>query len=187
MPILPHNFPTLRQNMDDDYRPSVLLLGAGVSYGLVPGPGELLNEKRAGAEAALRLKSAVPARALPTADDLYEWADEIFTQLNARADVNSKLTLAKSLDIPSDRRWLGCIRTERNTPRHRVIARFAREGLWDQIWSLNWDCIQESALENVGIIRGRSRHQTTMANSLSHICNGARLPIYGRVIQGESC
>jgi hypothetical protein len=33
------------------------------------------------------------------------------------------------------------------------VARFAREGLWDQIWSLNWDCVQESALENVGIRR----------------------------------
>jgi hypothetical protein len=26
--------------------------------------------------------------------------------------------------------------------------------LWEQIWSLNWDCVQERALENVGLVRG---------------------------------
>jgi hypothetical protein len=72
-------------------------------------------------------------------------------QLEARGNPNPKLALAQSLDIPSEPRWLGGVATQRNTPRHRVIARFARERLWDQIWSLNWDCVQESAFENVGI------------------------------------
>ena len=153
MPILPHNFPTLRLRGNGNHRPSVLILGAGMSYGLVPLPGPLLAEKRAHAEATLGCSSAVPVDPNPPADHLYQWADDITNELIARGDPNSKLTLAESLDIPYETRWLGCISTQRNTPRHRVVARFARERLWDQIWSLNWDCVQESALENVGIKR----------------------------------
>jgi len=154
MPHLPHNFHTLRQNGVGSYRPTVLMLGAGMSYGLVPGPGTLLAEKRASAEVKLGCTTTLPLSPSPPANHLYEWADEIRTQLIARGDRNPKLTLAQSLDIPSEPRWLGCVTTQRHTPRHRVIARFAREGLWDQIWSLNWDCVQESAFENVGIKRG---------------------------------
>jgi hypothetical protein len=153
MPVFPHNFPTLRQRGNENHRPSVLLLGAGMSYGLVPLPGPLLAEKRANAEAVLEYTSAVPTDPNPPADNLYRWADDIWNELTARGDQNPKLTLAESLDIPNEKRWLGCFSTQRNTPRHRVVARFAREGLWHQIWSLNWDCVQESALENVGIKR----------------------------------
>jgi hypothetical protein len=153
MPLLPHNFPTLRQAGNGNHRPSVLLLGAGMSHNVVPMPGALLADKRADAEAKLGYTSALPLLPSPPATHLYEWADEIMTQLIANGDPNPKLTLAESLDIPQDSRWLGCVSTQRNTPRHRVIARFAREGLWDQIWSLNWDCVQESAFENVGIKR----------------------------------
>jgi len=153
MPVLPHNFPTLRGRGNGNHRPSVLILGAGMSYGLVPLPGPLLAEKRAHAEATLGCASAVPVAPNPPPDDLYQWADDIRNQLAARGDSNPKLTLAESLDIPNEKRWLGCISTQRNTPRHRVVARFAREGLWHHIWSLNWDCVQESALENVGIKR----------------------------------
>ncbi|MEZ5413690.1 MAG: hypothetical protein R3F03_05185 [Opitutaceae bacterium] len=124
-----------------------------MSYGLVPLPGPLLAEKRANAEATLRYTSSVPVDPNPTPDHLYQWADDIWNELTARGDQNPKLTLAESLDIPNEKRWLGCVSTQRNTPRHRVVARFAREGLWHQIWSLNWDCVQESALENVGIKR----------------------------------
>jgi hypothetical protein len=153
MPILPHNFPTLRRDGPGIHRPSVLILGAGMSYGLVPLPGPLLAEKRSSAEVALGCTSGIPTDPNPPADHLYRWADDISKELTARGDQNPKLTLAQSLDIPNEQRWLGCISTQRNTPRHRVVARFAREGLWHQIWSLNWDCVQESALENVGIKR----------------------------------
>jgi hypothetical protein len=125
-----------------------------MSYGLVPLPGPLLAEKRAKAEAALGCTSSVPVDPNPPADHLYQWADDIRNALTARSDLNPKLTLAESLDIPNEKRWLGCVSTQRNKPRHRVVARFARERLWHQIWSLNWDCVQESALENVGIKRG---------------------------------
>ncbi len=143
MPRLPHNFPTLRRFGDGNHRQTVLLLGAGISHGLVPLTNDLLEEKRADAESTLGCTS--------TSKNLYEWADDILGQLKARNDSNPKLVLAQSLDIPFDPRWRGCVSVQRNTPRHRVIARFGREGLWHQIWSLNWDCIQESAFENVGI------------------------------------
>src|SRR5690606_19947022 len=51
-----------------------------------------------------------------------------------------------------------------HAPKHRVIARFARENMWKQIWSLNWDCVLVSAFESVGILRDnpdRSLHWLT--------------------------
>ena len=116
-----------------------------MSYGLVPGPIDLLTSKRATAEAHLHINSA--------ATDLYEWSEDILNELVARGDSNPKLTLANSLDIPYEDYWMAYVSAPRSTPRHRVIARFAREKLWDQIWSLNWDCVQENAFESVGIVR----------------------------------
>ena len=37
------------------------------------------------------------------------------------------------------------------------MARFAREGQFDSIWSLNWDCLLENALERVGLDRDKPR------------------------------
>jgi hypothetical protein len=147
MPVLPHNFPTLRRAGAQPHRRSIITIGAGMSVGIIPMPQQLLASKRAKAEATLHHTASAAA------DDLYKWADEILAVLIGRSDPVPKLTLAQSLDIPTEPRWLGNISTYRTTPRHRVIARFAREGLWDQIWSLNWDCLQEAALENVGIER----------------------------------
>jgi hypothetical protein len=153
MPLLPHNFPTLRKAGNPDHRPSILLLGAGMSYGLVPGPGQLLDEKRATAEASLGFASTLTREPSPPPDLLYQWADEVIAELDARGDPIPKLTLAHSLDIPYEDYWMAYVSVRRSAARHRVVARFAREGLWDEIWSLNWDCVQENALENVGIIR----------------------------------
>ena len=192
MPVLPHNFPTLRRHGDGNHRPSVLIIGAGMSTGLVPLPGPLLAEKRAKAEVSLGCTSAVPVDPDPTADHLYQWADDIRNQLIVRGDPNSKLTLAESLDIPNEKRWLGGISTKRNTPRHRVVARFAREGLWYQIWSLNWDCVQESALENVGIKRGGAEGQMpwpTVFNTLVTAAECAQMgePNSIKVIKPHGC
>jgi len=192
MPTLPHNFPTLRRRGNGNHRPSVLILGAGMSYGLVPLPGPLLAEKRANAEAALGCTSAVPVDPNPPPEHLYQWADDIRNELSARGDPNPKLTLAESLDIPREKRWLGCISTQRNTPRHRVVARFAREGLWHQIWSLNWDCVQESALENVGIKRCAADGQMpwpTVFNTLVTAAECAQMgePNSIKVIKPHGC
>jgi hypothetical protein len=150
MPILPHNFPTLRRT-NGDRRPSVLLIGAGMSFGLAPRPGPLLDLKRDSAERELGVVSNLP-RVVPAAtDDLYKWADEVFSQLAAGPADNPKLRLAESLGISKDAHWAAPVHPANNTPRHRVIARFAREGMWKCIWSLNWDFYQESALINVGV------------------------------------
>lgn len=152
MPVQPHNFPTLRAS-GRPHRPSVLLLGAGMSYGLVPGPGLLLATKRAAAEVKLGFKSTLPWLPDPPPNHLYDWADEIIRELVVRGDPNPKLTLAHSLDIPYEDYWMAYVSAQRSSARHRIIARLARERLWDQVWSLNWDCIQENAFENVGIKR----------------------------------
>jgi len=124
-----------------------------MSYGLVPGSGLLLQKKRAKAEAQLGFESVLPRDPAPPPNLLYEWAEEMLTELIARNDPTPKLTLAHSLDIPYEDYWMAYVSTERSSPRHRVVARFAREGLWKHVWSLNWDCIQENAFENVGIKR----------------------------------
>ncbi len=53
------------------------------------------------------------------------------------------------LDNPA---WLGKIDMplRGTSPRHRVVARFAKEKRWHAIWSLNWDCLLEVGLESVG-------------------------------------
>jgi hypothetical protein len=163
-----------------------------MSYGLVPLPGPLLAEKRANAEATLGCISAVPVDPNPPPEHLYQWADDIWNVLTARGDPNPKLTLAESLDIPKEKRWLGCISTQRNTPRHRVVARFAREGLWHQIWSLNWDCVQESALENVGVKRRAADGQMpwpTVFNTLVTAAECAQMgePNSIKVIKPHGC
>ncbi len=122
-------------------------MGAGMSYGLAPLPPKLLEEK--GATASVAVGCAPPV----AGETLYTWADRAVAHLAATHDENPKLTLGRSLDLLTEPRWLGLGATERSAPRHRVVARFGREGLWEQIWSFNWDCVQESALENVGISR----------------------------------
>lgn len=155
MQNLPHNFPTLRRDGSGNHRRSLLVIGAGMSHGMVPLPRVLLAEKRAEAEKKLGCTTSLAQGASSSNGDLYRWADEIVAVLKGRGDRNPKLTLAQLLGIPSDPRWRGCASALRCPPAHRVIARFAREGLWEQIWSLNWDCVLESALENVGIKRER--------------------------------
>lgn len=147
MPQLPHNFPSLRKAGPDPHRRPVLVIGAGLSAGLSPLPASVLAEMRHEAEAALGCRTD----AAPT--DLYRWADDIIRQLVARGDQNPKLSLARALKIPSNPRWGATAAVKRSLPRHRIIARFAREGLFEEIWSLNWDCWQENALENVGLKR----------------------------------
>ncbi len=120
-----------------------------MSWGLVPSPDELCRTKRDAAEEKLGLASSMPKEST----DLYRWAEDINVALIAAGDQVPKLKLAASLDIPQEHYWGATVRSKEATPRHRVIARFAREGLWEQIWSFNWDCLQENAFENVGLIR----------------------------------
>jgi hypothetical protein len=151
---LPHNFPTLRQKPDTSgaTRQCVAVIGAGFSQGHVPGPVALFQEKRQAVEAQLGCSVATN----PTT--LYAWAGEILSQLKQRNDaVPPKLTLADALGITTDPCWRGGGRDGPADPRHRVLARFAREGRFESIWSLNWDCLLENALERVGLDQRKPR------------------------------
>ena len=84
---------------------------------------------------------------------LYAWADAVLDELEKRGVALPKLRFAEALGLLTDPRWWDKAEIDfrGNTPRHRVIARFAKEGLWHSIWSFNWDCILENALEQIGL------------------------------------
>jgi len=154
MRALPHNFPTLRQESDGSVgsRQCVAIIGAGFSHGHVPGPGDLFQAKKQVVEDRL----SCPVATNPT--DLYTWAGEILSQLKPRnGTVPPKLAFAEALGITTDSCWRGGNRDGPVEPRHRVIARFAREGRFESIWSLNWDCLLENALERVGLDQHKPR------------------------------
>ena len=88
---------------------------------------------------------------------LYQWAGEMIeqlTQVKKLAEPEAKRMLADALGITTDPRWRGRtkIPLRGNTPRHRVVARLAREERWHALWSLNWDCVLETALESIGML-----------------------------------
>jgi len=156
MPNLPHKFELLRTGN----RPTGLIFGAGLSWGLVPGPGELLSARKTTAESMLACSEVVEIP--PGAEGLYVWSEKVLEQIRAVDHRPPKLRLAEALGLLDDPRWRAEVGLplRGSTPRHRVIARLAREDRWTAAWSLNWDCLLESALERVGFDRGEPRaHQ----------------------------
>jgi hypothetical protein len=130
----------------------ILILGAGVSYGLVPNPKELFPTGCQQAERKIGCCSGIDYDN-QGGNDLYSWAESIVNELEQRGEPLAKLRIAKELGILSDPRWqprVSC-RALQNLPRHRIIARFVREKRWKAIWSLNWDTYLETALESIGI------------------------------------
>jgi SIR2-like domain len=131
------------------------VVGAGLSWGLVPLPEELLRQWKEGA----RELGCDAIDNLPGGSSaLYAWAERILAHLSDRGGTPPKLALAKALGLLADQSWTGNVPVplRGTTPRHRVIARFAREQRWASVWSLNWDCILENALERVGLERGEA-------------------------------
>lgn len=150
----PHNF----SKFITANRPASLIIGAGVSHGLVPLPWELIRDKKDTVEKKLNSKYACRPVHVDTNknDALYVWSEGILKQLVELEPTKAKLILAQELGLTSDHRWMAKVDVELrgSSARHRVIARFAKEGLWHSIWSLNWDTILESAFECVGLKRG---------------------------------
>ena len=151
MPI-PHTFPSL---LNPDALKSVLLIGAGMSYGMAPPVSELTNEIRQKHNEIIQ-QLGIDIQP-PAGDQFYDWAEEAFNELknvHHLSDREAKLRLADAMGITSDPRFQAKfgMPLRGNTPRHRVVARFAREGRWGMICSLNWDCILETALESVGLL-----------------------------------
>lgn len=151
-----HCFPFLLNNAD---RLPVFLSGAGLSWGLIPMPAEIIRQRRASAEAQLNAnygQAFAPTTGDPEGlsnDTLYSWAEEAIAFLTSAGVQCPKLVLARLLHLTTDPRWLAGVSVEVSTlkPRHRVVARFAREGRWRALWTFNWDCHIEAALRAVGI------------------------------------
>jgi len=122
------------------------------------------------------------------ATTLYIWAGEVLQQLQERnGDVPPKLRLAEALGITTDPRWRNPNRDGPVEPRHRVVARFARENRLNSLWSLNWDCLLENALERVGLSRGVPRADlpwktqfTTFLTVADYVCLGSQqsVPVF---------
>jgi len=144
---LPHNFPSLRNG----HRKPVLICGSGMSSGLVP---SVKDVTKGCPQAEKKLGCSVPKNEGDLDKDkyLYDWAEQIYQQLLNRRETLPKLKIAAALGILDNPAWQGKIDTplRENWPRHRVVARFAREKRWHAIWSLNWDCLLEVGLESVG-------------------------------------
>jgi hypothetical protein len=150
-----HSFPFL---LAGDAKP-VLVSGAGLSWGLIPMPNEIIRIRRHAAEQLLNANYGggfAPHTGDPQgtlSDTLYEWAEEALDFLRNAGVACPKLVLARVLEVSSDPRWLAGVSTPITSlkPRHRVIARLAREGKWRAVWTFNWDCHIEAALNAVGI------------------------------------
>jgi hypothetical protein len=151
---LPHRFSYL---LGRSRELPVLFCGAGLSFGLVPGPDELLENYQTVAESALGCGPITldDSEAQNEPGRFYWWAERALAGCSGGDLRPKKLRLSDSLSILRDPRWLGRagLPLRRTTPRHRVIARLAREGIWSAVWSLNWDCLLENAFEEVGLVR----------------------------------
>lgn len=148
----PHTFPSL---LNTDASPSVLLIGAGMSKGIAPIASELAEDIRI-RHGEVMNKLGVDPSPPPENNDLYDWAQRAFNKLRVEqhlTDDAAKLRMANAMGVTTDPRYRTNVGTilRKQWPRHRVVARFAREGRWRAIWSLNWDCVLESALECVGL------------------------------------
>lgn len=144
---LPHNFPSLRNGP----RKPILIFGTGMYHELVP---SVMDVTRKCPEAEKKLKFSIPRNDgdLDKLGYIYDWAEQIYQQLLKRQEPLPKLKIADALGILDNPAWLGKIDMplRGTSPRHRVVARFAKEKRWHAIWSLNWDCLLEVGLESVG-------------------------------------
>ncbi|AFL74987.1 hypothetical protein Thivi_3110 [Thiocystis violascens DSM 198] len=143
----------------------MLFCGAGLSVGSVPGAAVLYRDCHQGAEDRLGLSGLIDHGRFQTIDAasrLYAWADAVLDALEQRGDSLPKLRLARALGLLDDPKWWGLAEIDfrGNSPRHRVIARFAKEGLWRSLWSFNWDCILENTLEQIGLPKRRPAFET---------------------------
>ena len=157
----PHDLSDLR----NPQRPTVLLCGAGLSVGTVPGAASLYQDRCEAVEEQLSLSGSIDHGRFSILDPptrLYAWADAVLEAMSSRGDALPKLKLARALGLLDDPHWWGRseIAFRGNSPRHRVIARFAKEGLWYSVWSFNWDCILENSMEQVGLPNGQPPFET---------------------------
>lgn len=149
--------------------PPALVIGAGFSTPQVRLPFQLAIhyaerqsaiEKKLGIATGFNFKLNETGKA-SNADDLYCWAgrcvDELIKVPGATEDT-AKRSLINAIGLLEDQEFAATanIPLRGTTPRHRVLARFAREGCIHSLWSLNWDLWLEAAFEAVGLVRKNS-------------------------------
>lgn len=159
---LPHNFPSLIDVSSTQTKP-VLIIGAGMSHGIVPMVAQLtehVRDNQNDIENELGCNSSFIFNGQDK--DLYRWADIIIYQLINTLNLSqlvAKKKLMAAINVLGNDEFYAKINIplRGNTARHRVVARLAREGRLDVIWSLNWDVVLEAALNSVGLIYSKSK------------------------------
>lgn len=142
---IPHCFPSL---VDEPAAQAVIISGTGLSAPNAP----TVDGLKSGLDKIAQDLGVAPN------EDFYVLAEAVLNcPVNAgKSDAESRLWLAEALGMLDNRRWFGEIGLplSGNTPRHRVIARFAVEERLRAIVSLNWDTLLEAALDSVGLAEG---------------------------------
>ena len=175
-----HNFPYWSDPAADG-KPPVLIIGAGLSADLAPLPFQLVREiakRQDQIEAALQIQTGFvftrkkPADPLGLPDELYRWAGCCMEQLMlvSASELDAKQSFVAAMGLLEDERFAANanVPLRGTTPRHRVLARLAREACVHSFWSLNWDLWLEAAFEAVGLIRlplNSNQHATDLPSS----------------------
>lgn len=163
-----HSFPYW-SDPGENQSPPALIIGAGFSTPQVRLPVQLTThyEKRQSEiENSLGIATNFDFELDATGnannpDNLYCWAgrcvEELIKVPGATEDT-AKRNLINAIGLLEDQGFAATanIPLRGTTPRHRVLARFAREGCIHSLWSLNWDLWLEAAFEAVGLIRKNS-------------------------------
>lgn len=150
--------------IDPDHRGPcpTLLIGAGLSFGLVPMANDLateIAERQTTIEASLGVAVGYPIQR-GNADSMYEWAERCIACLKLKdpglEDFKAKQSLADAMGLMHDRRFLAQAHVpgRGTTPRHRVLARLSREDRVHSMLSFNWDCWLEASFQSVGLRPG---------------------------------
>jgi hypothetical protein len=166
-----HSFPYW-SDPGENQSPPALIIGAGFSAPQVRLPVQLAAhyaeqqsdiEKSLGISTNFGFKRDAAGKA-NSPDDLYCWAGHCVEELIKLPDPKNETAkrrfinaigllddpgFAATANVPLRGTW----------PRHRVLARLAREGCIYSLWSLNWDLWLEAAFEAVGLVRKGSEHQ----------------------------
>lgn len=162
-----HSFPYWSDPAENQ-SPPALIIGAGFSTPQVQLPVQLATHfarKQKEIEDALKISTEFAFNldhsggAKP--DDLYCWAgrcvEELITVLGMTKEA-AKRSFINAIGLLEDQAFAATanIPLRGTTPRHRVLARLAREGCVYSLWSLNWDLWLEAAFEAVGLVRRNS-------------------------------
>ncbi|MDO8387584.1 MAG: hypothetical protein Q7T13_14460 [Polaromonas sp.] len=165
-----HSFPYW-SDPGENKSPPALVIGAGFSTPQVRLPVQLAThyaKHQSGIEKTLGIATNFDfkldgAGKSTNPDDLYRWAGRCIEELwnvPGETEKTAKRKFISAIGLLEDQEFAATanIPLRGTTPRHRVLARFAREGCVYSLWSLNWDLWIETAFEAVGLVRVNSSH-----------------------------